>query len=250
MVIPAKSLVQRLCTLSLRFWRPATTVLVIEAIALSTIAVVGTARIASAGDTYPNNPPGNYGDCWQPLTPTMCRTTWTGRGSSIWMRLIDQMNDTGLLNAATAACNNWNNAPGPQFCSWTARANDTWTYMKVDNGISAPGGRAWNCINGACPTSNNAGNIQWSEIYVPTGNRDQQIHPCTGVSGNWAAFVFAHELGHAYGLDHHGASCSNTTLMSPGSTLWQGPTDIDIGPFPGCSGAAGTGGLRCIYQST
>jgi len=181
----------------------------------------------------------------------MCRTTWTGRASPIYMRIIDQLNDSALHSSATSACNNWNVAAGPQYCSWTARANDTWTYLKLhSNPFFGPFyAYTYNCVSGACPTSNNAGNILWSEVYVRIDLHDSQSHPCTGQSGHWAPQVFAHELGHAYGLAHHGANCSNIALMSPG-TLKTAPTTIDIGPFPGCSGAAGTGGVRCIYEQT
>jgi hypothetical protein len=37
--------------------------------------------------------------------------------------------------------------------------------------------------------------------------------------------------------------------MTQGTTL-QGPNGIDIGPFPGCSGGPGTGGVRCVYEDT
>lgn len=180
----------------------------------------------------------------------MCRTTYTGQGSSIYMRIIDQLaGNTELHNRADEACNNWNTAPGPQFCSWNAATNDTWTYLKINDSLSAPNGVTYNCVSGACPTSNNAGNIQWSEIYVPQANTQNLPNPCNGVYGYWATPIFAHELGHAYGLAHHGAACSGVTLMTQGSGN-HGPTSIDIGPFLGCSSGPGTGGVRCIYQNT
>lgn len=225
----------------------------IEALAISAVAFLVNTPVALAGDTYPSGGPtwaGN-GDCWQPQTPLMCRTVWAGRGSQIHMRIIDQLNDGGLHNSAGTACTNWNNAPGPQWCSWNPFTPDTWTYMKIDPFLGAPNGYTWNCVSGACPTANNAGNILWSEIYVPPapGNNQNLTRPCDGRVGNYSTAIFAHELGHAYGLAHHGTPCSDVTLMTSESSL-TAPTATDIGPFPGCSGGPSTGGVRCIYEQT
>jgi hypothetical protein len=233
-----------------------TALMAIEAVTISAVVFLINAPAASAGDTLPSGGTtwaGN-GDCWQPQTPTMCRTVWAGRGSQIHMTIIDQMNDTGYHNSAGAACNNWNAASGPQWCSYTSSnppTPDTWTYLKIDSFLGAINGYTWNCVNGACPTANSAGNILWSEIYVPPapGNNQNLAHPCDGQVGNYSTAVFAHELGHAYGLAHHGAACTNVTVMTQGSKLTM-PTFADIGPFPGCSSGPGTGGLRCIYQDT
>lgn len=236
--------VRRIRSLVRRYWRPATALVAIEATTLFAIAMV-TAPVALAGDTLPQ---GGNGDCWRAGTPWMCRTNWTGRGSQIHMRIIDVLSDGELHNRADEACSNWNSAPGPQFCSWNAVAGDTWTYLKINDNLGAPNGVTLNCTQSACPTSNGAGNILWSEIYVPHANT-QNLQGCNGQFGFWATPVFAHEIGHAYGLAHHGTACSGVTLMTQGSGA-HGPTGTDIGPFPGCSGGAGTGGVRCIYEDT
>jgi Metallo-peptidase family M12B Reprolysin-like len=227
-------------------WKPLVSLAVVEAVVIASVAFLGATPVR-AGDTYPQ---GGNGDCWRAGTPEMCRNTWAGANTYLYMRIIDQLGgSTSHHNAATTACGNWNNALGPQFCSWTAHSNDTWTYLKIDSSLGAPNGYTWNCVSGACPTSDNAGNIVWSEIYLPSGN-NYGTNPCNGVTQDWDPYVIAHELGHAYGLAHHGAACSNITLMSPGSASWTGPTAREIGPLPPCSTGAGNGGVRCIYDST
>src|SRR5258708_7923402 len=146
------------------------------------------------------------------------------------MRLVNNMGDAGLNSAAATACNNWGAAAGPQYCSYTVRTNDTITNLYIDNNLIAPDRYAFNCALGACPLPGNAGQVEWSEIKVAPGNNNNVLHPCPGVgSGVWATAVFAHELGHTYGLAHHGDYCSNVTTMTQGSTF-QGPTAIEIGP--------------------
>jgi hypothetical protein len=232
----------------MRYWKQAVTVVALEAVLFAVITLGATPALA--GDTYPNGGStwaGN-GDCWQPQTPWMCRATWTGRGSQIYMRIIDQLSDNQLHNDARLACNNWSSAPGPQWCSYNARSNDTWAYLKRNDSIPAPNGITFNCVPGSCPTSNNAGNIVWTEISVPRGNLNR--YTICGFSGYFSTQIFAHERGHGYGLAHHGSQCSNQTLMTQGQHSFLGPTNIDIGPFPGCSGGPGRGGVRCIYEQT
>ncbi len=112
---------------------PAAALGALDAMVLAAAGIAASTVVAWAGDTYPNGGAtwsGN-GDCWQAQTPLMCRTTYTGRGSLIYMRIIDQLGgDTELHNRADEACNNWNTTPGPQYCSWNATANDTWTYLR------------------------------------------------------------------------------------------------------------------------
>jgi reprolysin-like metallo-peptidase family M12B len=232
------------------YWAPVVAAVTIEVLCLS-VMLIGSTTTALAGDTYPfgGSAWSGNGDCWQAQTPVMCRNVWNGKDSTIHMRLIDQLNDTSLHNDAGTACTNWNNAPGPQYCSYSAGSNDTWTYLKIDDSIGAPNGITLNCANSGCPQPNNAGWILWSEIHVPHADHDQQYNGCTGTTQYWATQIFAHEIGHSYGLAHHGAACSNVTLMTQGDTF-TAPTNIDIGPFPGCSGGPGTGGVRCIYQQT
>lgn len=113
--------------------------------------------------------------------------------------------------------------------------------MKIDNGIPAPNGYEWECISSSCPAAPPT-NTLWSEIYVPEGNLT--CGSCGG--GTLAIAIFAHEHGHALGLDHHESS---DALMQSGTTR-QAPTSVDIGLDPPCSGASTTSGVRCIYRFT
>lgn len=198
---------------------------------------------ALAGHQFAVN--GNGGDCWRAGTPWDCRTTWAyGDGHSIHLRIINQLNDNNLWNAAVLACGNWGTAPGPQYCLSTAVTNDSWDYFKRDDSLTAPNGYTWNCsTSNGCPAANPL-DIQWTEIYVPIGNNN---YPQLSIS------VDAHEIGHSLGLDHHGTPGSNVALMTQGTTL-QSPNSIDIGPLPACStnpvGSNGTGGVRCVYDAT
>lgn len=36
------------------------------------------------------------GDCWQSGTPLQCRTNWEGPGKNLKLRIIDQMNNSGI----------------------------------------------------------------------------------------------------------------------------------------------------------
>lgn len=219
-------------------------VLALAALLSATIFFVALSTDASAGHEFAVN--GNGGDCWRAGTPYDCRTTWaTGDGHSIYLRIINQLSDSSLWNAALTACNNWATAPGPQYCSSNPVTNDSWDYFKRDDYIpDAPNGYTWNCSNAyGCP-ANSPLNIQWSEIYVTIVNDD---YPQGSIS------VDGHEMGHSLGLDHHGAAGSNVALMTQGTTL-QSPNSIDIGPLPACAtnpvGSNGTGGVRCIYNAT
>jgi hypothetical protein len=235
--------------LIVRYWRQAAALVAVEAVLFAIITGSAVTPVL-AGDTLPigGSSWSNNGDCWQSQTPEMCRTSWQGKDSPIYMRIIDQLNNAQLHNDAGLACRNWNSAPGPQLCSYTPTSGDTFTYLKRDDSVPAPNGYTWNCVPGACPTGNDAGNILWSEIFVPVANL-QEATAC-GITMFWSTQVFAHELGHAYGLAHHGIQCSNQAVMTQGEHSFLGPTSIDIGPFPGCSRGPGTGGIRCIYENT
>lgn len=186
------------------------------------------------------------GDCWRPGTPLTCRVTWySGDRHSITLRVINQLSDSTLWNAAATGCQNWNQSTGPQFCYTSAHTNDSWVYFKRNDSIGAPNGLTVNCdSSGYCSSVAQAMNIKWSEIYEPIKNKN---FPSLLVP------IAAHELGHALGMAHHGTAGSNVALMTQGTTRTF-PNSIDIGPLPACStnpvGSNGTGGVRCIYNAT
>lgn len=202
-------------------------------------------NLAAPGVALGGHTLGPGGDCWRSGTPLNCRATWLGGDQhTIYVRIINQLNDTTLWNYATQGCAAWENAAGPQFCHPTAFTNDSWVYFKRDDSIAAPNAYTWNCTSSACPTASGTGQIAWSEIYVPLANKN---------SGNLNISIDGHEIGHAYGLDHHGTAGSNAALMTQGSTL-TAPNSNDIGPLPACStvpvGGNGSGGTRCIFNGT
>ncbi len=183
------------------------------------------------------------GDCWKSGTPLICRNVWFDN-QFMHVRLIDQMNNTTLHNKADVARSNWTTAVGPQILSFNAQTNDTWIYLKRDDSLSAPNGYTLNCNNAlvpACSVNEREMMIVWSEIYVPLGNKDH----AKGTS------VFAHEIGHALGLSHHGTAC--VPLMSAGlgaaacTNPPEAPRPTDEGGLPPC-GDVVEHGIRCIYK--
>jgi hypothetical protein len=182
------------------------------------------------------------GDCWQYGTPLTCRVSWaSGDHHHVYLRVINQLSNSTLWNAAVTGCSHWNGSPGPQYCHTTPYTNDSWVYFKRNDQIGAPNGVTYNCnVNGYCSDVIQAMNIYWTEIYEPKDNT------------NYASVlvpIAAHELGHALALAHHGAPGSNVALMTQGTTRTY-PNSIDIGPQPPCSGASGASGVRCIYNGT
>ena len=141
------------------------------------------------------------------------------------------------------AIDNWNNAPGPQYYSYTGRANDTWIYIAGDHpghqGLASNTyGMTWNCdTNGYCYNRlDHATWIKWSNVVI---NEDAAASHSTNILIEGVA----HESGHAMGLAHN--STDSRALMYPvddGTVL--APTAHDIGSSPPCAGW----GLRCIYD--
>jgi hypothetical protein len=205
------------------------------AIFLMAVGIGLPAQPVLAGHTF------GGGDCWRGYTPLDCRWNWTAANTIEWMRIIDQMNNSQLTSKDQTAYSNWNSANGPQVFSTFSHTNDSWDYMKIDNSIQAPNGYTWNCVPGACPTAMPA-DFDWSEVYVTAS--DLNCGRCN--NGAIAISIFAHELGHTLGLDHHYAS-TQVAVMQQATTL-QGPTGVDIGPLPPCSGDQSNLGVRCIYD--
>ena len=209
--------------------------LALIAFILAASAVPGSA--VRAGDTIVG------GDCWQAGTPLICRNVWVDN-NFLRVRLIDQLSNAALTSKAEVARSNWTSAAGPQILSWNSQVNDTWIYLKRNDGLGVPNGVTFNC-NGTlvpvCSDQARAMMIVWTEIYVPLGNKDN----AKGTS------VFAHEIGHALGLFHHGNGC--TPLMSAGLGAAAcvnppiAPQATDIGGLPPCGGNV-QHGIRCIYK--
>jgi hypothetical protein len=137
---------------------------------------------------------------------------------------------------------NWTNFSGPQWFSYSSANNASYDYMKLDPNIKynqrLPNAYNWNCVPGACPDTAASDNYMWSETYTTTDNLPY---------GSQNVSIFAHELGHVLGLDVH--TSAGSAIMNDGSTL-QGPTFVDIGRLPPCSGDSTNMGTRCIYNWT
>lgn len=191
--------------------------------------VVGTST-ALAGHTF------DSGDCWRNGTPKMCRGNWDGANTILYIDLVDQMNNATLHSHADTAKSNWSNANGPQWYIWrTGSLVYPPVYLKINNDIVAPNGRARNydlwgnpCF-GACVAFH-------SDIEVPEANQNYSV----------STAIFAHEMGHTLGLYEHNVSGENA-LMTQGTTLTS-PTSIDIGPNPPCSPGTNYLGIRCVYN--
>jgi hypothetical protein len=202
----------------------------------SCIVLLAPGRVAPAlaGDTFGN------GDCWRSGTPLLCRTNWVS-GGLLPIRLVDYMGNSGLHAAAETARANWSAATGPQLLSWSPQSNDSLVNLWQDN--SRPdGGYTANYDSNGTLCGYNPCNIFWSDIYVT-----QSILSCCNRT---AASTFAHEFGHALGLDHH---TNEVVLMTPSSPSlnnpYEGPQPIDIGPSPACQGLTNSyHGIRCIYD--
>lgn len=185
------------------------------------------------------------GDCWKAGTPLWCRVSWSTSFPVARITLYNQFSHVrpSWLSQAETACNNWHNYtpsadPAADIqCQWQALPMDSAVYLKTAS--SGPLGVTWNCpSSGPCSNQAIAMDVLYSEIYFNISAMDSQ-----GTTGRtWA---FAHEMGHALGLHHHSG-----VLMNPTVNSYKGPTATDYGVKPPCSGAAGTGGVRCVFKIT
>lgn len=223
-----------------------------------TVAVFCLAMTAfsqvDAGHVYQDT-----GSCSGPSV-VVCRTNWPGpNGQPMNIRTIDQFSGSAWwwLAPATSAGASWHNSAGPQNVSYSPQSNDSWVYQKY--GWTGYGGLAadslainYNCtMSGSCSTP--GVNTHWSEEYF---NRDQPEMQ-NGYPYLQQA-VFAHELGHAFGLKHHDGTLQ--TIMRPilyDAEQYSGrpngpldPTDIGTLTNPPCTSATGNRGIRCIYRWT
>jgi hypothetical protein len=208
----------------------------------------GTSSWATHTGNANNTESYGNGDCWRVGTPATCRNTWSGRSMPIYFRAIDQFSDLrpSWMTGAQAAVNAWNNAPGPQYYSFTPRSNDTWVYLSDSytgsNGIGPnTRGITWNCRQGVpCDRLIPADEsliAQWTDVYFNRALLD-------GNSNESIQRTFAHESGHAMLLRHNTAD--STSLMTDTfNPSYRVPNGNDIGAYPGCAG--GGFGIRCIY---
>lgn len=203
------------------------------------LAVPGTV-VALAADT----PSYGNGDCWRNGTPQTCRVTWIGPSQPVYFRAVDQFSGSrsGWKAPAQDAVNNWTNAPGPQYYSFTPTSNDTWIYLNYswtgDHGLqSGFYGLTWNCDrNSYCVDTNTAMNIWYTNVYL---NHDMLDSASSGVITE----VVAHESGHGMALWHN--TTDHLSLMWASINYQTVPQPSDIGVYPGCSN--GGVGMNCIY---
>ncbi len=217
-----------------------------KSVVVAALILVAQPMLALAGDT----PSLGQGDCWQPTTPYTCRTSWNHFGV-IYFRAIDRYSslEPSWTTSVNNAVNAWNNAPGPQFYSFTARSGDTWIYLNTalsgQHGVTdSMYGLTWNCTSGGyCSDVDQAIYAGWSDVYFNYPKIDAAV---AGGSKTIIQETAAHESGHGMLLAH------NTT--NSGSLMWTSvngvttPQSTEWGIFPGCS--SGGHGTRCIYEDT
>jgi hypothetical protein len=215
------------------------------ALVIATTSSLNEVSVANAGHQIVQ------GDCWQAQTRTMCRVTWAGQNTQLYIRLIDQFSQYSehqWYQAASNAGSNWTLSAGPQNFSFTATPNDSWDYLNFcTDAINPcfPGvyGMTSNCDRWS--QCDNTGTVPMNIWYSNVWFDATQMDPLNNTA-KWT-HVFAHEYGHTLGLNHHnvtGVLMNSST--SDYSTL--GPTNTDLGPLPPCTGTFGEGGIRCIYN--
>jgi hypothetical protein len=188
------------------------------------------------------------GDCWRPSTPTTCTKGHLSiKGTPVFFRAIDQFSSIrpSYLAPAQNAVTDWNNAPGPQFYSWTPRSGDVYTYLNVSTtgnyGLGATnGGITWLCPPrpAGCESDTTRPVVIWySNVYLNMSLIDGRNYTASDIQHLWS-----HESGHAMGLSHN--TSGYFSVMTDDYSVTS-PTNLDIGAYPGCSN--GGFGMNCIY---
>lgn len=202
------------------------------------------------------------GNCWQDAAPLLCKTMYDCvpvapyvnldcPTQELRVRLLDYFSDggqsawrAGMLTAKT----NWDNFAGPQSLSESDRADDTYAYLydsvTGNNGLtSGMFGLTYNCnSSGWCTPTATAMDIYFSKVFF---NKDKMNSLFIGDDDR--ANVFAHEIGHTFGLFHHN-STSAALMYGLQQDDVQGPQyPYEWGSTPVCGGTS-TFGIRCIYD--
>lgn len=169
----------------------------------------------------------------------MCRQGWAGANTYFTVDVIDYMSNSPLHDMAGAAMNAWSVASGPQsFYFRTGNpSTPTYVFLYVDAALCQDCGSHIPYDAFGRNISNQSGVVQWSDIWV---------------SPNMSSFArgqhaFAHELGHNLRLAHHD-NLQESVMWPNVGPIYGGPTSVDIGQNPPCSGGTFYPGVRCIYN--
>jgi len=99
-------------------------------------------------------------------------------------------------------------------------------------------------------------NILWSDEWFNSSHSDMAGSGSTPTHPYRVQWVFAHEMGHALGLNHHDSAdhlMRPNVLDDESGVNPNGPMDPgDLGSLtsPACTAATASRGTRCIYRWT